>query len=159
MSSAAGGGASESLGVGTGGGGQVVPWPTGADGYKLDKIIGKGAFATVWKAFCAARAVHVAVKVMDLENVTHSFEDIRQEVGGYDALLASYVALPLSFVLEHKKIGWVFHKVKKRTHSCLTVPKFFRPLGKKLTKSPTFNFGSARYIPKSSRPAFRKRPV
>ncbi|CAN0075297.1 unnamed protein product, partial [Scytosiphon promiscuus] len=55
-------------------------WPTGADGYKLDKIIGKGAFATVWKAFCAAREVHVAVKVMDLENVTHSFEDIRQEV-------------------------------------------------------------------------------
>lgn len=59
-----------------------APWPTGADGYKLDKIIGKGAFATVWKAFCATRRVHVAVKVMDLENVTHSFEDIRQEVGG-----------------------------------------------------------------------------
>lgn len=63
-----------------------VPWPTGADGYKLDKIIGKGAFATVWKAFCEAREVHVAVKVMDLENVTHSFEDIRQEVGGTEPL-------------------------------------------------------------------------
>lgn len=79
MLAAGGGGSSESMGGGRAGG-EGVPWPTGADGYKLDKIIGKGAFATVWKAFCAARGVHVAVKVMDLENVTHSFEDIRQEV-------------------------------------------------------------------------------
>ncbi len=75
-------GSTDSVGGGVGGGVDGVPWPTGADGYKLDKIIGKGAFATVWKAFCEARGVHVAVKVMDLENVTHSFEDIRQEVGG-----------------------------------------------------------------------------
>lgn len=74
--SAGGGGGGGGSGVGA----DAVPWPTGADGYKLDKIIGKGAFATVWKAYCAARRVHVAVKVMDLENVTHSFEDIRQEV-------------------------------------------------------------------------------
>lgn len=76
---------------GGGGGGEGVPWPTGADGYKLDKIIGKGAFATVWKAYCATRGVHVAVKVMDLENVTHSFEDIRQEVGGDGMLAARFV--------------------------------------------------------------------
>lgn len=80
MSAAGGGGSADTMGGGVGGGGEGVPWPTGADGYKLDKIIGKGAFATVWKAFCEAREVHVAVKVMDLENVTHSFEDIRQEV-------------------------------------------------------------------------------
>ncbi|CAN0143471.1 unnamed protein product, partial [Discosporangium mesarthrocarpum] len=58
-----------------------VPWPTDSKGYVLEKIIGKGAFATVWKAYCPLRGVNVAVKVMDLENVTHSFEDIRQEVG------------------------------------------------------------------------------
>lgn len=80
MSTAGGCGSADSVGGGARGGGEGVPWPTGADGYKLDKIVGKGAFATVWKAFCAAREVHVAVKVMDLENVTHSFEDIRQEV-------------------------------------------------------------------------------
>lgn len=77
------------------GGGNEAPWPTNADGYKLDKIIGKGAFATVWKAFCAARGVHVAVKVMDLENVTHSFEDIRQEVSGLARSIASQL-FPLS---------------------------------------------------------------
>ena len=78
-----------------------MPWPTGADGYKLDKMIGKGAFATVWKAFCAVRGVHVAVKVMDLENVTHSFEDIRQEVGvltAFDFLSDSREQLPLVLV-------------------------------------------------------------
>lgn len=81
MSAERGCGSADIMAGGVGGGGEGVPWPTGADGYKLDKIIGKGAFATVWKAFCATRGVHVAVKVMDLENVTHSFEDIRQEVG------------------------------------------------------------------------------
>lgn len=79
MSAVGGGGSSENMVAGRVGR-EGMPWPTGADGYKLDKIIGKGAFATVWKAFCTARGVHVAVKVMDLENVTHSFEDIRQEV-------------------------------------------------------------------------------
>ena len=81
MSAAGGFSSADNTGSGPGGGVEGVPWPTGADGYKLDKIIGKGAFATVWKAFCEARDVYVAVKVMDLENVTHSFEDIRQEVG------------------------------------------------------------------------------
>ena len=84
MSTAAGGVFADQKMVGSGDGAEGVPWPTGADGYKLDKMIGKGAFATVWKAFCAARGVHVAVKVMDLENVTHSFEDIRQEVSVFD---------------------------------------------------------------------------
>ena len=81
-------------GVGVGGGGELAPWPTGADGYKLDRIIGNGAFATVWKAFCPARGVHVAVKVMDLENVTHSFEDIRQEVRTFRSActLCTYVS-------------------------------------------------------------------
>lgn len=82
MSVVRGSGSADTAAGWVGGGGEGVPWPTGADGYKLDKIIGKGAFATVWKAFCATRGVHVAVKVMDLENVTHSFEDIRQEVCG-----------------------------------------------------------------------------
>ncbi|CAM9123795.1 unnamed protein product [Phaeothamnion confervicola] len=58
----------------------AAPWPTSAEEYALEKQIGHGAFAKVWKAFCAAKASHVAIKIMDLENVTHSFEDIRQEV-------------------------------------------------------------------------------
>lgn len=93
MSISAGGVAADQKKVGAGDGAEGVPWPTGADGYKLDKMIGKGAFATVWKAFCVAREVHVAVKVMDLENVTHSFEDIRQEVGVFDRVRL-FVCLP-----------------------------------------------------------------
>lgn len=93
MSALGGSGSSDYKGAG--GGGEGVPWPTGADGYKLDKMIGKGAFATVWKAYCATRGVHVAVKVMDLENVTHSFEDIRQEVGG------DGISLVRSVVVDH----------------------------------------------------------
>lgn len=76
---------SAASGSGSGAGTEPAPWPTGADGYKLDQIIGKGAFATVWKAYCPVRGVHVAVKVMDLENVTHSFEDIRQEVSAFSS--------------------------------------------------------------------------
>lgn len=95
MSVARGSGYADTVAGGVGGGREGVPWPTGADGYKLDKIIGKGAFATVWKAFCATRGVHVAVKVMDLENVTHSFEDIRQEVGELATHL--YVLFPYGF--------------------------------------------------------------
>lgn len=86
------GAGSGDAGAGGGGGGagvfDGVPWPTDAGGYKLDKIIGKGAFATVWKAYCPAKGVQVAVKVMDLENVTHSFEDIRQEVSELSVLVA-----------------------------------------------------------------------
>ena len=129
MSALGGSGSSDVKGAG--GGGEGVPWPTGADGYKLDKMIGKGAFATVWKAFCATRGVHVAVKVMDLENVTHSFEDIRQEVGGggmfpglfvVDSTLCSVrfvshvvVALPVtnwctSFHLVVRRRGWAKRK-------------------------------------------------
>ena len=55
-------------------------WPCAADGYTLDKKVGQGAFATVYKALCKQKNLPVAIKIMDLENVTHAFEDIRQEV-------------------------------------------------------------------------------
>lgn len=34
----------------------------------------------MWKAACAARETHVAIKVMDLEGINSSIEDITQEV-------------------------------------------------------------------------------
>jgi serine/threonine-protein kinase OSR1/STK39 len=60
--------------------GREVDWPTSSEGYELEHQIGHGAFAKVWRAFCPEQQVYVAIKVMDLENVTHAFEDIRQEV-------------------------------------------------------------------------------
>ena len=55
-------------------------WPTAATHYNLHKRIGNGAFSSVWKAACTANTVDVAIKIMDLEQITTSFEDILQEV-------------------------------------------------------------------------------
>eukprot|EP00752_Nemacystus_decipiens_P015075 g13429.t1 len=128
MSAAGGFSAADNTGSGVGGGVEGVPWPTGADGYKLDKIIGKGAFATVWKAFCATRGVHVAVKVMDLENVTHSFEDIRQEVAvmrmcDHPNVLSCYA----SFV--HENELWLVMEFMSKG-SCLHVMNVAKKEGK-----------------------------
>ncbi len=59
-----------------------VVWPMSAEHYVLDTKIGIGAFATVWMAHCMAFEVprRVAIKIMDLENLSNSFEEIRMEV-------------------------------------------------------------------------------
>lgn len=41
------------------------------------RLYTQGAFAKVWKAYCAPKKTHVAIKIMDLEKITTSFEDIR----------------------------------------------------------------------------------
>ncbi|TMW66201.1 hypothetical protein Poli38472_003966 [Pythium oligandrum] len=55
-------------------------WPTVASDYQIIEQIGQGAFAKVWKAYCIPKKTHVAIKIMDLEKITTSFEDIRAEV-------------------------------------------------------------------------------
>ena len=58
-------------------------WPTGAEHYILNKdkdLIGKGAFANVYRAYCNPRNCYVAIKIMDLEKVTNGLTDIRNEV-------------------------------------------------------------------------------
>jgi hypothetical protein len=40
-------------------------------------VYGQGAFATVWRATCIAKDEDVAVKIMNLEKVTSTFEEIR----------------------------------------------------------------------------------
>ncbi|KAF1329129.1 Ste/ste20/fray protein kinase, partial [Globisporangium splendens] len=52
-------------------------WPTVAAEYQIIEQIGQGAFAKVWKAYCAPKKTYVAIKIMDLEKITTSFEDIR----------------------------------------------------------------------------------
>jgi len=47
----------------------------------LEQEIGRGAFAKVYKASCMQRPdCPVAIKIMNLEDISSSFEDIRQEV-------------------------------------------------------------------------------
>lgn len=55
-------------------------WPTQASDYSLHISIGTGAFSSVWKAQCHTNNTQVAIKIMDLERITTSFEDILQEV-------------------------------------------------------------------------------
>jgi len=55
-------------------------WPTTSEDYQLQILVGQGAFAKVWKAWCVSKQQIVAVKIMELENVSSSFDDIRQEV-------------------------------------------------------------------------------
>ncbi len=56
--------------------------PLEADHYRLISTVGKGSFSKVYKAECIQRDAtipnQVAIKVMDLENVSTSFEDILQ---------------------------------------------------------------------------------
>jgi len=59
-------------------------WPTDSKSYELVERIGRGAFSTVWRAQLfgsdGASTTAAAVKIIDLENVMSSFEDILQEV-------------------------------------------------------------------------------
>ncbi|CAM9105225.1 unnamed protein product, partial [Ectocarpus fasciculatus] len=60
-------------------------WPTDSSGYDLSKRIGSGSFSCVWRAEILNPAAHdvpelVSIKIMDLENVSSSFDDILQEV-------------------------------------------------------------------------------
>ena len=55
-------------------------WPLAPAGYELAQEVGQGAFAKVFKAFCPSRDAWVAVKVMALENITTSLEEIQAEV-------------------------------------------------------------------------------
>lgn len=55
-------------------------WPTSSDDYKVIEQIGQGAFAKVYKATCLQKQQDVAIKIMDLEKITTSFEDIMAEV-------------------------------------------------------------------------------
>jgi len=59
-------------------------WPLSADGYELLEEVGQGAFAKVFRARCPSRGddrdAEVAIKVMKLENITTSMEEIQSEV-------------------------------------------------------------------------------
>ncbi|ETV94145.1 STE/STE20/FRAY protein kinase [Aphanomyces invadans] len=57
-----------------------VEWPTSAEDYQIIEKVGQGAFAKVMKAYCRPKDQYVAIKIMDLEKITTSFEDIRAEV-------------------------------------------------------------------------------
>lgn len=58
----------------------VKQWPCDASEYTKTVRIGSGSFSQVWRAKCPANDCDIAIKTMDLENISTSFEDILQEV-------------------------------------------------------------------------------
>lgn len=55
-------------------------WPSSASDYQLLVSIGTGKFSEVWSGLCRINSSKVAIKVMDLERMSSTFEDILQEV-------------------------------------------------------------------------------
>ncbi|ETN18637.1 STE/STE20/FRAY protein kinase, variant 1 [Phytophthora nicotianae INRA-310] len=102
-------------------------WPTVASEYQIIEQIGQGAFAKVWKAYCAPKKIHVAIKIMDLEKITTSFEDIRAEVQtmkmtNHPNVLKCYC----SFV--HKDQLWLVTQLMNKG-SCLHVMNLLKKKG------------------------------
>lgn len=102
-------------------------WPTVAAEYQIIEQIGQGAFAKVWKAYCIPKKTHVAIKIMDLEKITTSFEDIRAEVQtmkmtNHPNVLKCYC----SFV--HKDQLWLVTQLMNKG-SCLHVMNWLKKKG------------------------------
>lgn len=55
-------------------------FPTCAADYELHELIGKGTCAAVYRAWCQSLGEEVAVKVVDLEWLSISFEEISREI-------------------------------------------------------------------------------
>mmetsp|Transcript_17658 Transcript_17658/g.55271 ORF Transcript_17658/g.55271 Transcript_17658/m.55271 type:complete len:212 (+) Transcript_17658:505-1140(+) len=57
-------------------------WPCEPNAYRIERLIGRGAFAKVYMATCVSKASshRVALKVMDLDNVSAEITDILREV-------------------------------------------------------------------------------
>lgn len=55
-------------------------FPLAPDGYEISVEVGQGAFAKVMRAYCPSKGQSVALKVMALENLTTSLEEIQAEV-------------------------------------------------------------------------------
>jgi serine/threonine-protein kinase OSR1/STK39 len=55
-------------------------WPLAPEGYEIKAEVGRGAFAQVLKAFCPSQNTFVALKVIALENITTSLDEIQAEV-------------------------------------------------------------------------------
>jgi serine/threonine-protein kinase OSR1/STK39 len=60
-----------------------VSWPLEGSGYSINGIVGRGSFSKVCTAVNKANGaggIAVAIKIMDLDSISTSFEDIFQEV-------------------------------------------------------------------------------
>lgn len=81
-------------------------YPVSADEYELLEEAGRGVSATVWKARCKATGEDVAVKLLDLENLNCSLEEIVREAQTMRQQHHSNV-LPLHCSFVHQQNLWM----------------------------------------------------
>mmetsp|Transcript_12808 Transcript_12808/g.23742 ORF Transcript_12808/g.23742 Transcript_12808/m.23742 type:complete len:577 (-) Transcript_12808:1493-3223(-) len=102
-------------------------WPQTAGAYELVAQIGQGAFAKVWQARCEAMKSDVAIKIMELDNLTSSLDDIYQEVrvmllSKNSSVLRAYAC----FVV--KRSLWLVMPLMRKG-SCLRIMKVLKRMG------------------------------
>lgn len=56
----------------------TMSWGLEASDYRFINVVGSGSFSKVYRAENLSDKAQVAIKVMDLDNVSTSFEDILQ---------------------------------------------------------------------------------
>lgn len=104
-----------------------VPWPQTADAYELKSQIGQGAFAKVYQAYCKEKDTDIAIKVMELDNLTSSLEDIYQEVrvmllSKNPSVLKAYACFVVNRSL------WLVMPLMRKG-SCLRIMKVLKRMG------------------------------
>lgn len=107
--------------------GQRKEYPTTASGYELVEECGKGMSATVWRAIVKTTGEEVAIKNLDLENLTCSIEEIVREAHTMRSLQHPNL-LPLYCSFVHENNLWM---VMPYVHggSVLNIMRFKYPDG------------------------------
>ncbi|KAK9817257.1 hypothetical protein WJX72_011944 [[Myrmecia] bisecta] len=85
---------------------QKREYPTSADEYELQEECGRGVSATVWRARCKTYDEIVAVKLLDLESVNCSLDEIIKEAQTMRQQLHPNV-LPLHCSFVHQQNLWM----------------------------------------------------
>ena len=106
---------------------QRKEYPTTASGYELVEECGKGMSATVWRAIVKSTGEEVAIKNLDLENLTCSIEEIVREAHTMRSLQHPNL-LPLYCSFVHENNLWM---VMPYVHggSVLNIMRFKYPDG------------------------------
>ncbi|CAL5219491.1 g1332 [Coccomyxa viridis] len=105
----------------------IRDFPTSASEYKLLEECGRGVSATVWRALCLPFNEEVAVKLLDLENVNCSLDEIVREAQTMRQQLHPNV-LPLYTSFVHEQNLWMVMPYVS-SGSVLNIIKYAHPEG------------------------------
>mmetsp|Transcript_5954 Transcript_5954/g.6834 ORF Transcript_5954/g.6834 Transcript_5954/m.6834 type:complete len:419 (-) Transcript_5954:211-1467(-) len=102
-------------------------WPNSAEGYQLTFQIGQGAFAKVWQAKCLSKDVDVAIKVIELDSLSSSLDDIYQEVRVMKLCKDPHVLSSYACFVVNCNLWLVMPLMRKG--SCLRIMRYQKSVG------------------------------